>query len=111
MNREVYRQFCADIENERYSQEHKHGVDCFDLPDSTDNPEARLTWETIARNACNRAFREGRLTNAHVLDEECAEALTAAARGDVPELKKELVQVAAVCLAWLEAIEKRERSL
>lgn len=107
MNLAVHEWFCDAVAEERAYQEHKHGVDCLDLPDSTDNPEARLTWETIARNACNRAFREGRLTNAHVLDEECAEALTAAARGDVPELKKELVQVAAVCLAWLEAIEKR----
>lgn len=108
VNLAVHARFCGAVATERRSQEQKHGVDCFDIPDSTDNPEARLTWETIARNSCDRAFREGRLTMAHVLDEECAEALTAAARGDTQALKGELIQTAAVCLAWLEEIEKRE---
>lgn len=108
MNKQVYDRFCAELLVERKRQEEKHGETCFEIPDSTDNVRARETYETIARNSCNRAFKEGRLTNAHILDEEASEALTAAAKGDVEGLKKELVQTAAVCLAWLEAIEKRE---
>ena len=100
-------EFIAAVVAERRHQDQKF-PDCADLPDSTDNAWARETFERIARNACDRAYREGRCTFAHILDEETAEVLTAAAEGDVASLEVELVQVAAVCLRWLEAIARRE---
>ena len=100
-------EFIAAVMAERRRQDLKF-PDCADLPDSLDNPEARKTWETMARNSCDRAYREGRCTFSHVLDEECAEAMTSAARGDDELLAKELIQVSAVCLRWLEALARRK---
>ena len=58
-----------------------------------------------ARDACDRAFREGWPgTWAHILREEVAEAL---AESDPAALRAELVQVAAVAGAWVEAIDRR----
>ena len=78
-------------------------------PDSMSMPNGtggggRRTWEAIARNSCERADREGRLTHAHVFDEEASEVL--AADTDA-ELRKELVQVGAVCLKWIADIDAR----
>lgn len=98
--------FFCDVLLERARADQLHPGTA-DLPDSTDNPGGRRTWETIAKNRCNRAAREGRLTFAHVFDEEAAEVLAAAAEGDVAALEKELVQVAAVCLKWAQAIARR----
>lgn len=106
MTEESFWHFHDDVEEELIRAFKKHGPKGH-LPDSTDNPAARQTWETIARNSCDRAFREGRLTHSHILDEEVAEALTAAAKGDVKELRKELIQVAAMCAQWIEALDTR----
>lgn len=82
-------------------------------PDSMSMPNGtggggRRTWETIARNSCERAYREGRLTHAEVFDEEAAEVL--AAETD-EELRKELVQVGAMCLKWVADIDARKAAL
>lgn len=79
------------------------------LPDNEFTPdgktaEARKTYEKIAKLACERAAREGRLTHAHVFEEECAEALAA---DTVEERRKELVQVAAMCLKQIWDIDTR----
>ncbi len=58
----------------------------------------------MARNACNRAHREGRLTHAHVFEEEACEVLNAQTPED---LRKELVQVGAMCLKWVLDIDGR----
>ncbi|HEY5960598.1 MAG TPA: hypothetical protein VIV60_28790 [Polyangiaceae bacterium] len=42
-----------------------------------------------------------------VLTEECGEVARAVLERDAPGLRKELVQVAAVCVAWLEALERQ----
>lgn len=44
------------------------------------------------------------VTWANILDEECAEVLAAR---DINELRTELIQTAAVCFAWVEAIDRR----
>lgn len=46
----------------------------------------------------------GRVTYAHILTEEWAEAM---AEDDAAKLRAELVQVAAVAVAWVEAIDRR----
>lgn len=45
---------------------------------------------------------------AHVAVEELAEAIEAASLKDKWELRKELIQCAAVFVAWVEALDRRE---
>lgn len=59
-----------------------------------------------AREDCQRAFAEDRGTYRHVLMEELFEAL---AENDPRLLRAELVQVAAVAVAWVEAIDRRQQ--
>ena len=70
-------------------------------------PEAR-----DAKEHCDSAARFGDCTWAHILVEEVAEVIEAAtiAEGqDGPEedVDRELVQLAAVCVSWLEARARR----
>lgn len=73
------------------------------FPDGTGGG-GRKTWEEIAKISCDRAFREGRCTWAHVLDEETAEAL---AETDPAKLRAELIQVAAVAMHWVANLDAR----
>lgn len=75
------------------------------FPDGTGGG-GRKTWEEIAKLSCDRAFREGRCTWAHVLDEETAEAL---AETDPVKLRAELIQVAAVALHWVANLDMRAK--
>lgn len=59
----------------------------------------------LARIACDSAAQRGACTYAHILIEETAEAIEAA--GSAIDLRAELVQVAAVAVAWIEAIDRR----
>lgn len=60
------------------------------------------------RNICDAAFKNGRGTWQHILQEEVSEAF---AESDPAKLKEELVQVAAVCKAWIEDLDRSsERS-
>lgn len=57
-----------------------------------------------ARRDCASAFRVGKGTWRHILQEEVAEAF---AELDPAPLREELIQVAAVAVAWIEAIDRR----
>ena len=57
-----------------------------------------------AKMACNSAASNGTLTYRHILDEEVREAF---AEYDPAKLRAELVQVAAVAVAWIECIDRR----
>lgn len=59
---------------------------------------------TSTRIACQTAFASGEGTWAHVLLEEVYEAL---AETDPELIAEELVQVAAVAVAWVEHIDRR----
>lgn len=59
---------------------------------------------TYARAACQAAARRGETTWRLVFAEEVLEAL---AESDPAKLRAELVQVAAVAVAWVEAIDRR----
>ena len=59
------------------------------------------------RQWTNRQAAEGTLAWIDILEEEVAEAL---AETDPAKLRAELVQVAAVAVAWIEAIDRREAS-
>lgn len=59
---------------------------------------------SIARKECQRAARQGEVTWLKILREEVAEAF---AETDPVKLRAELLQVAAVAVAWIEAIDRR----
>jgi hypothetical protein len=79
-------------------------VDCEHVPDGTGG-SGRTTYMNIAKNSCDRAYREGRLTHAHVFEEESAEVL---AEEDPAKLRVELIQVMAVCAKWITDIDGRK---
>lgn len=66
-----------------------------------------------ARSECNCATDAGQCTWAHIAVEELCEAVEAATdaqqgRKPISALRQELVQLAAVVVAWIEAIDRRE---
>ncbi len=101
---EIAFEVCAEVA--RACMQHPYSIR---LPDNEFTPdgktaEARKTFERIAKLSCERAFAEGRLTHAHVLEEEVAEALAA---DTVENRRKELIQVAAMCLKQIWDIDTR----
>lgn len=60
-----------------------------------------------ARDNCEATFKAGRPSWSHVLVEEVCEAIEAGCESDPTHLREELVQCAAVCVAWIEAIDRR----
>ncbi|MGQ0776298.1 MAG: hypothetical protein ACT4NY_18040, partial [Pseudonocardiales bacterium] len=91
----------ADITAEREAQHAIYGVQ-HQLPDGTGQQ-----WTQLADNArreCEQAATAGQLTWRHILLEEVAEAL---AEEDPARLRRELVQVVAVGVQWLQAIDNR----
>jgi hypothetical protein len=58
----------------------------------------------LARLVCQQSAAAGQLTWRQVLDEEVQEAF---AEADPGRLRVELVQVAAVAVAWIESIDRR----
>lgn len=108
----------AEVQAERASQEAKWGEQ--NHPDGT-GPALDATFDDhepyalmlaehntdlarIATRRCDAYHRVGRGTWEHILTEEWAEAL---ACDDPDELRDELLQVAAVAVAWVEAIDRR----
>lgn len=65
---------------------------------------ANRDWADHAKAQCQNAADEDRLTWAHILQEEFTEAL---AETDPAKLRAELVQVAAVCAAWVSDLDRR----
>ena len=72
------------------------------MPDGT-GPQ-RTSLADSARCECEHAGETGRLSWRHVLVEEVAEAL---AEDEPTRLRRELVQVAAVAVQWIQAIDHR----
>jgi hypothetical protein len=93
----------ADVGNEREKQHEKWGEQS--LPDGTRNGGMNLVQREQAKNACDRAAREGRCTFAHVITEEFWEVMC---EEDTEALRTELVQLAAVAVQWVEAIDRRQ---
>ena len=92
----------SEIKAERARQDKKWGEQNY--PDGT-GYSGELRWAADdARRACDDAAKKGTLTWLHILTEETAEAFDEA---DQSKLRKELIQVAAVAVAWVEAIDRR----
>lgn len=115
-------QILAEVARERARQTEKHG-DQSHLPDGTGpntRPLLELGYDTalfadrtaahLARAAQQKTDRHahqygaGAVTFADILLEEVFEAL---AESDPPALRTELVQIAAVTVQWIEAIDAR----
>lgn len=97
-----------DVGEERARQNAKWGEQ--NHPDSpvkaiSSNAFFGIPSEAAAKALCEDAFRRGIGSYGHILLEEVAEAF--AAIGDERALRAELVQVAAVAIAWSEAIDRR----
>lgn len=89
----------ADIADERERQDKKFPRD---YPDGTGDVGAAAA-ETL-KALCTRTTEEGTCTFAQVLAEEAAEALV---ETDPEVLRHELVQTAAVCVKWIESLDRR----
>lgn len=70
--------------------------------------ELGMPTADVAKTACDMAAEEGRLTWAHILVEEVAEAIEAATLDpDSDDVDVELIQVAAVAISWLRCRAER----
>lgn len=78
-----------------WGQQDHIGVDAF--------VEYGVPSAASARAACATASAGGTVSWAHILVEEVAEALEAPSTAD---LRQELVQIAAVAVAWIESIDR-----
>ena len=90
-----------EVSRERVAQQAKWGEQ--NHPDGTGLPHAAHK-PIRAQRDCEAAFANGRGTWRHILIEEVAEA---EAESDRTRLREELIQVAAVAVAWVEAIDRR----
>jgi NTP pyrophosphatase (non-canonical NTP hydrolase) len=67
--------------------------------------DLEVSTEERAKFLCEWAAKRGDISWGAILLEEVAEAVAAAARGDVDATRKELVQVAAVAVAIIESVD------
>ena len=100
-----------EVGKERARQDQKWGEQ--NHPNGTADDRRMLgdvslpTWGTVcyrARNLTDRLNAAGRATYLDILLEEVAEAFS---ESDPIRLRAELVQVAAVAVQWIEAIDRR----
>lgn len=92
----------SEVFEERARQDEKWGEQ--NHPDGTGGPLDVHVVETY-KFLCERATANGSLRWQHILQEEVAEVCAATGQ----DLRGELIQVAAVCVAWVECIDRRAR--
>jgi hypothetical protein len=90
-----------EIRRERARQDEKWGEQ--NHPDGTGGHLAEQTRDA-ARERCQEAASRGAVDWSMILAEEVFEAI---AEEDPAKLRAELIQVAAVAVAWAEAIDRR----
>lgn len=94
-----------EIARERERQQVKFGEQ--NCPDAFLNQLYPIMSGDDARGICQHHFARGIGTWLDILCEEVGEAGDEAIAGDEAKLRAELVQVAAVAVAWIEAIDRR----
>ncbi|MCM8552263.1 NUDIX hydrolase [Streptomyces sp. STCH 565 A] len=94
--------FVNDVDAERQAQLAKWGEQHH--PDGTGQYPETIDAD-VARMACQSAAEGGYLDWLHILREEVAEAF---AESEPARLRAELVQVAAVCAAWIADLDSRD---
>jgi len=93
--------FSDAISEERYSQLKKWGDQRH--PDGTS--EVFKAMADLARHVTQSMAARGEVTWALILEEEFREAM---AETDPTKLKAELTQIATVCAAWVDDIDRRD---
>ncbi len=97
-------QVLQEVLQERFAQDVKWGEQNHPNGTGPELPPPFRGAANQARELCQLADRMGTVTWRHILMEEVGEALEAP---DDDELREELKQIAAVCAAWMEAIDRR----
>ena len=100
--KEFIRSVLNEVRAERHAQHARWGEQ--NHPDGTGG----VGSEDVARlrkTACDEAFDNGQGTWRHILAEEVAEAFAESQPG---KLRAELIQVAAIAVQWIEAIDRRK---
>ena len=93
----------SEVLDERIRQNAKWGEQ--NHPDGTRRNGDEDHWAAYFKNQTDQAATDGAVTWRDILNEECAEAY---AETDPAKLRAELIQVAAVCVQWVQAIDRRE---
>jgi hypothetical protein len=93
----------AEIKAERQRQAEKWGEQNF--PDGTNTSQADRRFADEARQICKLHALYDKVTWRDILSEEVLEAF---AEDDPRKLRAELIQVAAVAVQWVEAIDRRQ---
>lgn len=97
---------------ERRRQEAKWGVQNHpsvpDFPERRRSIELGLPGEFWAKETCECRAKDGALTWGHITVEELCEAVEA--KGEMAR-REELIQLAAVVLAWIENIDRNTEQL
>lgn len=92
----------AEVRAERARQDERWGEQ--NHPDGTHDCQDTRAYADMAREWCQSAAEAGQVTWQHILNEEVAELF---AEEDPAKLRTELIQVAAVAVAWVKAIDRR----
>lgn len=93
----------AEVLNESASAMRKFGAQT-GLPDGTGVNDWDREAADMARKFCQESSAAGKVTWRLILEEEVQEAF---AESDPTLLRAELLQVMAVCLRWIDAIDER----
>ena len=105
-----------EIKLERQKQDEKWGVQnhpCLDQTllnrDGGCTPQRmcenyEIPSETRAKVMCDDSFKKGDGTYAHIALEEFAEVIS---EFDITKRRQELIQLTAVCVAWIESIDRQ----
>lgn len=113
MREDAFWSLANEVLRERVRQHNKWGfqnwpVTC-DTPGDSSAIAMRTLMEQAAKGDCDNAARRGTCTWDLILAEEIAEVRTAWATGDTEELRKELVQCAAVLFAIIDCLDRGGR--
>ena len=106
MENSIYLEISQERENqiEKWGNTSHPSVNTMILPHNS----LEIPSESRARFLCQTAFKNGYGTWAHILSEEFSEVVFAKNE----ELRrKELVQLAACCVAWIKDIDNQQKQL
>jgi hypothetical protein len=95
----------SQIAAERKRQDAKWGIQNHPMLDSELTPEEAVAIAEEARARCQKAAADGTIAWSHILVEEVAETF---AETEPARQREELIQVAAVALAMIECIDRKE---
>ena len=106
------KEIIEQIKAERIRQDNKFGVTSHDsvnptIPRKFRNKFYGICSEEEARERCEGNHLHKSITWSHIFIEEVAEVVNSK---DERDRREELIQVAAVCIAWLEDIDRKKES-